>query len=165
MKRLNQLARDEASMTTLVELTSAFEGIASMRISQIKNQVLQSTKFFNELWGIYSQIHVKGDFSFGRDWKVPPINKELFIVITAEGGFSGDIDQKLVRLVLQNYVAGKNDVIVVGHHGAVQLAQHGVAAKNILRCRSRTRTSMLCQLSERYKSTVLQGSSTRSTSR
>ena len=25
------------------------------------------------------------------------IDKELYIIITAEGGFSGDIDQKLIR--------------------------------------------------------------------
>src|SRR5438094_847624 len=33
-------------MATLAELTSAFEGIASMRISLIRDNVLQSTKFF-----------------------------------------------------------------------------------------------------------------------
>jgi ATP synthase F1 gamma subunit len=129
MKRPREIARQEKSMATLAELTSAFEGIASMRISHIKDQVLQSTRFFNELWGIYSQLHVKGDFNFGRDTTGPPIDKELYIVITAEGGFSGDIDQKLVRLVLDNYDAAKNDVLVIGHHGAAQLAQHGVASK------------------------------------
>ncbi len=39
MKRLNEIAQEEAAMATMVELTGAFEGIASMRISQIKNQV------------------------------------------------------------------------------------------------------------------------------
>jgi hypothetical protein len=67
MKHPNEIAREEISMATLVELTSVFEGIASMRISQIKNQVLQSTKFFNELWHIYTQLRVDNLFSFGRD--------------------------------------------------------------------------------------------------
>ncbi len=56
MKRPNEIAREEVSMATLVELTSVFEGIASMRIAQTKNQVLQSTKFFDALWNIYSQL-------------------------------------------------------------------------------------------------------------
>src|SRR4051812_38527383 len=126
MKKPNEIAIEEASMGTLVELTSAFEGIASMRIAQIKNQVLQSTVFFNDLWNIYSQLRVDDDFGFGRDESEKEIiDKELYIIITAEGGFSGDIDQKLVQLMLQTYDQEKNDIIVIGHHGAVQLAQRG----------------------------------------
>lgn len=130
MKRLNELAKDEIAMGTLVELTGAFEGIASMRIAQIKNQVQQSTIFFNELWDIYSQLRVSEVFSFGRSKKDKEIiDKELYIIITAEGGFSGDIDQKLVNLMLQTYDKDKNEIIVIGHHGAIQLAQRGVSYK------------------------------------
>jgi F-type H+-transporting ATPase subunit gamma len=130
MRRPQDIARAETSMATLAELTSAFEGIASMRIAHIKDQVLQSTEFFQELWGMYSQLRVKRSFSFGRDKSAPTVSdKELFIIITAEGGFSGDIDQKLIRLVLESYDPEKNDILVIGHHGAAQLAQHGVAYK------------------------------------
>src|SRR5665213_1433586 len=130
MKHPNEIAREEVSMATLVELTSVFEGIASMRIAQIKNQVLQSTKFFDALWLIYSQLRVDSLFSFGRDKNdAAIINKELLIIITAEGGFSGDIDQKLVQLMLKDYDEANNDIITIGHHGAVQLAQRGIAYK------------------------------------
>lgn len=130
MKSPNEIARDEVAMATLVELTSAFEGIASMRIAQIKNQVLQSTKFFDELWAIYSQLRVDSLFNFGRGKAADNIiAKELYVIITAEGGFSGDIDQKLVHLMLETYDADKNDIIVIGHHGAMQLAQRGVSYK------------------------------------
>ncbi len=130
MKSPNEIARDEVAMATLVELTSAFEGIASMRIAQIKNQVLQSTKFFDELWAIYSQLRVDSLFNFGRGKTADNIiAKELYVIITAEGGFSGDIDQKLVHLMLETYDAEKNDIIVIGHHGAMQLAQRGVSYK------------------------------------
>jgi ATP synthase F1 gamma subunit len=130
MKHPNEIAREEISMGTLVELTSVFEGIASMRIAQIKNQVLQSTIFFNELWSIYTQLRVDSLFSFGRgDENKVVVDKELFIIITAEGGFSGDIDQKLVQMMLKDYSKDKQDIIVIGHHGAVQLAQRGVEYK------------------------------------
>lgn len=130
MRRPQDIARAEMSMATLAELTSAFEGIASMRIAHIKDQVLQSTEFFEELWGMYSQLRVKRSFSFGRDKSEAKVSdKELFIIITAEGGFSGDIDQKLIRLVLESYDPEKNDILVIGHHGAAQLAQHNVAYK------------------------------------
>ncbi len=115
-------------MAALVELTSVFEGIASMKIAQIKNQVLEATAFFNELWHIYSQLHVSAIFGFGRSQDdVEVIDKELYIIITAEGGFSGDIDQKLIQLMLKTYDKDKNAIIVIGHHGAIQLAQRGIS--------------------------------------
>lgn len=128
MKRPNEIEREEKSMAALVELTSVFEGIASMKIAQIKNQVLEATAFFNELWGIYSQLHVSAIFGFGRSQDdVDVIDKELYIIITAEGGFSGDIDQKLIQLMLKTYDKEKNAIIVIGHHGAIQLAQRGIS--------------------------------------
>ncbi len=127
MRQLNEIARDRDAMGTMVELTSAFEGIASMRISQIKDQVFMSEQFFGELWRIYSQIRVDELFHFGRSQSVEiVIEKELMILITSEGSFSGDIDQKLLDEALKEYDPEKSDIIVIGHHGAVQLTQRGV---------------------------------------
>ena len=130
MKRPEDIAYEQMSMSTLVKLTSVFENLASMRISQIKNKVLEAQKFFDELWSIYTQLRVDSMFRFGRSQtshKV--IDKELYIIVTSEGGFSGDIDQKLVDLMLSSYDKSKHDIIVIGHHGAVQLAQRGIAYK------------------------------------
>ncbi len=130
MKELSEVANQEAAMQTLVSLTGAFEGIASMRISQIKNQVLQATEFFHELWHIYSQLRVDSKFRYGRSQsKYEVIDKDLYILITAEGGFSGDIDQKLIDLMLKTYDPNKHDIVVIGHHGAIQLVQRGVGYK------------------------------------
>ena len=66
MRRPSDIEKDVLAMSTLTELTSVFEGIASMRIAQIKNQVLQATQFFQELWNIYSQLR-KTKMSFFGD--------------------------------------------------------------------------------------------------
>jgi ATP synthase F1 gamma subunit len=124
VKRLNEISRDREAMGTIVKLTNAFEGIASMRIAQVRDQTFSSSKFFAELWRIYSQIRVDELFHFGRS--VSGVNiteKELKILITSEGSFSGDIDQKLIKEALKNYSPEKQDIIVIGHHGATQLAQ------------------------------------------
>jgi ATP synthase F1 gamma subunit len=140
MSQLSDIGREEMSMATLVELTGAFEGIASMRIAQIKDQVQQSTKFFDELWHIYSQLKAGTGFSFGRDQADSTVlDRELYIIITAEGSFSGDIDQKLVRLMLQTYDKTKHDIVVIGHHGAVQLAQQGIGYKKYFKLPTRDR--------------------------
>jgi len=130
MRRPSDIEKDVIAMETLTELTSVFEGIASMRIAQIKNQVLQATTFFHELWAIYSQLRVDGLFRFGRSQSNDDLlQKDLYIVITAEGGFSGDIDQKLIQLMLMTYDKEKHDIVVIGHHGAIQLAQRGITFK------------------------------------
>jgi hypothetical protein len=70
VRQLSELSKERDAMGTMVELTSAFEGIASMRISQIKDQVASSEQFFGELWRIYSQIRVDELFHFGRSQSV-----------------------------------------------------------------------------------------------
>lgn len=126
MSSLQEVARQQVAMHTIVSLTSVFEGLASMRISQTKNQVLQSQGFFNDLWQIYSQIRVDELFRFGRTRGEQPLDKQLFIIITSEGAFSGDIDQRLIRAMLQDYHPDKQDIVVVGHHGAILLSQQNV---------------------------------------
>lgn len=129
MSRLQQIAAEQHAMNTIVNLTSVFEGIASMRIAQTKDQVLQSQQFFRELWLLYEQLRVDSLFHFGRTQRDQAVDKQLCIVITAEGGFSGDIDQRLINEVLKVYDSHKHDIIVIGHHGAVQLIQAGVSFK------------------------------------
>lgn len=129
MSRVQEVAAQREAMDTIVNLTSVFEGIASMRIAQTKNQVQQSQLFFSEIWNIYTQLRVDKLFRFGRGDNDDVIDKQLFIIITSEGGFSGDIDQKLIKSMLEQYDPKKQDIIVIGHHGAVQLIQLGVSFK------------------------------------
>jgi ATP synthase F1 gamma subunit len=129
MRRPQERAKDVTTMGTMVNLTSVFESLASMRISQIKGKVQQSEKFFGELWHIYRQIRLDTTFRFGRAEHARAEKTELRIAITAEGGFSGDIDQRLIKLVLEDYDKTKHDIIIIGHHGAIQLAQQGIEFK------------------------------------
>ena len=123
-----ELESEKETMATMVELTSAFEGIASAHIAQIREQVLMSHQFFADLWRIYSQLRVDGLFRFGRDDKtgLGTVKKELMILITSEGSFSGDIDQRLVGEVAKVYNSALNDVLIIGHHGAILLGQKGI---------------------------------------
>ncbi len=137
MSRLQEVADNRMAMDTIVNLTSVFEGLASMKIAQVKNQVLSSQQFFNELWDIYKQIRVDSLFRFGRANDKDVIKKQLVMVITAEGGFSGDIDQKLIRWMLETHNPDKQDIIVIGHHGALQLLQAKVGFKKYFTLPSR----------------------------
>lgn len=158
MNRLKDLEDQKHATEAIVELSSVFEGIASMKIAKIKNQVLQATEFFNDLWGIYTQLRVDSLFRFGRVESQNVIDKELLIVITAEGGFSGDIDQKLITQMLEHYSAEKNDIVVIGHHGAVQLAQKGISFKKYFKLPDKDQNinvAPIIKIVQQYKSTVV----------
>jgi F-type H+-transporting ATPase subunit gamma len=127
MRRPQEIAKEVDAIQTIAELTSVFEGIASMHIAQVRSKVLESQEFFSTLWHIYSQLRVDNIFHYGRGLGTAKvINKELYVAITAEGGFSGDIDQRLINWMLSKYDASKQEIVVIGHHGAIQLAQQNV---------------------------------------
>lgn len=123
MRRPLEIKAEEASVRSVVSLTSALESLSSMQIAKTKNKVLISNQFFDEVWNIYKQIRVDVLFNFGRAPEEKPINKELLILITAKGGLSGDIDQKLIRKCVEYYDSALHDVLVIGHHGAQKLKQ------------------------------------------
>lgn len=123
MRRPLEIKAEEASVRSVVSLTSALESLSSMQIAKTKNKVLISNQFFDEVWQIYKQIRVDALFNFGRTIDETPINRELLILITAKGGLSGDIDQRLIKKVVERYDETKNDVLVIGHHGALKLKQ------------------------------------------
>lgn len=129
MRQPQVIAEEMSQVKTITSISSIFETIASMRIAEIKQQVLTSKDFFSELWALYSALRtdpLHSRSSFGLNVTE---NKELFLVITAEGGFSGDIDQKLIEWMVKSYDENKHDIIVIGHHGVVQLAQRGIKIK------------------------------------
>lgn len=129
MRRPLEIRAEERSVRSVVSLTSALESLSSMQIAKTKNKVLISNQFFDEVWNIYKQIRVDVLFNFGRTVDEVPIDKELLILITAKGGLSGDIDQRLIRKVVERYDESKNDILVIGHHGALKLKQAHVDHK------------------------------------
>jgi F-type H+-transporting ATPase subunit gamma len=126
MKRPLEYLSEKNTMDTLLVLTSAFESIASTHLANIRSEVIKSNVFFEDLWNVYSKIRVDSEFHFGRQDKSKMIKKELFILVTAEGGFSGDVDQRILEFVQKIYDQTKNDILVIGRHGKTLLDQLGI---------------------------------------
>jgi len=137
VRRPLEIKAEEASVRSVVSLTSALESLSSMQIAKTKNKVLISNQFFDEVWNIYKQIRVDVMFNFGRKVDEKPIDRELLILITAQGGLSGDIDQRLIKLMMQDYDPEKQDIVVIGHHGALLLLQQKVQFKKYFTLPSR----------------------------
>lgn len=127
MRRSNAISDEMEQIKTVDMLAQTFKGISSHHIAQLKNHVLQSKEFFADLWGIYIQLR-RGPRA--RDYsELAYPDRTVYVIVTAEGGLSGDIDKKLVDWVLTQYDKNQHDIIVLGHHGVLQLAQAGVTIK------------------------------------
>jgi F0F1-type ATP synthase gamma subunit len=80
------------------------------------------------------------------------------ILITSQGSFSGDIDQKLIAQALSHYDPKKNDILVVGLHGVGQLKQRGVKAMLSFRMPTSDRhfnVTPLITMVQKYSSTLV----------
>ncbi len=125
--------KEAGQVGTVTELTGIFESIASMRISKTKDRVLRSQMFFAELWQIYTQLRVNPrERLTGKNG--PKRDKpNVYLVLTSEGGLSGDIDQRIVETVVENLDPTTTDLIVIGAHGATQFVQKHAKIKRYFR--------------------------------
>ena len=124
MRRANAIEKDVSDISTVQDLTGVFESLASTQVAKVKTKVELSKAFFQLLWQRYSSIRVDPNTRITNRELGNDIGKDqVFILITAEAGLSGDIDQRLVEVVSQNYDKKTTDIIVLGSHGANQLSQ------------------------------------------
>jgi F-type H+-transporting ATPase subunit gamma len=125
MRKASAIQKEAGEIQTVKDLTGVFESISSTHVAKIKTKVEISKEFFNLLWKRYSSIRIdpslritsRADGGNGRN---------VFVIISAESGLSGDIDDRLIETMLKNYKPNETDLIVLGTHGATQLKQRGI---------------------------------------
>jgi F-type H+-transporting ATPase subunit gamma len=127
VQRASSIQRESEEITTVENLTGVFESIASTRVAKTKNKVELSKEFFDLLWKLYSSIRFdSGTRITDRAKGDAKSAKNVFVIISAEGGLSGDIDLRLIEAMLQDFDAANTDIVVIGTHGANQLKQRGI---------------------------------------
>jgi F-type H+-transporting ATPase subunit gamma len=128
-----QISQEASQVGTVSELTGVFESIASMRIGKIKDRVQKSQLFFAELWKIYTQLRVDPTERLSGKNGPKRDKPNVYLALTSEGGLSGDIDQRIVKTVLDNLDPKTTDLIVIGAHGATQFVQNHAKIKRYFR--------------------------------
>lgn len=125
MRKPSQIEHDAQQIGTVRDLTSVFESLASTQVAKVKSKAALSQQFFQLLWQRYSSIRDNPRAQMlAREDRMG--GKKVFVVISAEGGLSGDIDQRLIETMVHDYDAATTDVVVLGSHGATQLRQRGI---------------------------------------
>lgn len=127
MRRASAIEKDAADITTIQDLTSVFESLASTQVGKVKNKVELSKEFFQLLWRRYSSIRVDPSTRItNRELGEEGFKEKVFVVISAEAGLSGDIDQRLINVMTRDYDPKTTDIVVLGSHGANQLTQREI---------------------------------------
>ncbi len=130
MRRPIVIQQDYERIGTIQDLTSIFEVIASIHISQIKDRVVSSTAFFNELWGVYSQLRAGEE---DQRLSIQRNGRAALVVITSDGGLIGDIDERITRAAQEQKLDDKTDVYAIGAHGAALLSQRHIKIAKIFK--------------------------------
>lgn len=126
MRRASAIEKEVAEISTVQDLTAVFESLASTQVAKVKTKVELSKAFFQLLWQRYSSIRVDPNTRITNRELGDGSDKQVFVIISAEAGLSGDIDQRLIETMSQSYDAKTTDIIVLGSHGASQLTQRGI---------------------------------------
>ena len=126
MRRASAIEKESQQIATVENLTGMFESIASTQVAKVKNKVELSKEFFQLLWTRYSSIRIDPKTRITNRDISADNPKKVFVLISAEAGLSGDIDQRLIETMLQNYDKATTDIVVLGTHGATQLSQQNI---------------------------------------
>lgn len=127
MRRASAIEKETEEITTVQDLTWVFESLASNQVAKVKNKVDLSKAFFQLLWKRYSSIRIDPSARI-TNRESDEQAKKVFVIISAEAGLSGDIDRHLIETMRHDYDKEKEttDIIVLGSHGAAQLAQRNI---------------------------------------
>ena len=126
MRRASAIQQESRQIGTVADLTGVFESIASTQVAKIKSKVELSKEFFDLLWLRYSSIRIDPRTRITHEGNPEKNPRNVFVIIAAEAGLSGDIDQRLIETMLRDYDSSNTDIVVLGTHGANQLKQGGI---------------------------------------
>lgn len=125
MSRSLRLQQELAQIHTIEDLTQAFEGIASIHISHIRDRVVASKEFFSELWPVYSSLRLDPKERLKRVDRERK-GRNVLVAVTGEGKLGTEITERIIDGALQGYTPDNTDIIAVGSRGSTVLAQRGV---------------------------------------
>jgi ATP synthase F1 gamma subunit len=133
MRKPGQIEKEAVQIATVRDLTAVFESLASTQVAKVKSKTAEAQAFFHLLWQRYSALRTDPAQQITNRNEIYEGFKKVFVVISGEGGLSGDIDSRLIETMLHDYEKDTTDVIVLGSHGATVLRQKGVEYKRFFK--------------------------------
>ncbi len=126
MRRANAIQKETEQISTVEDLTGVFESVSSTQVAKVRNKVALSKEFFDLLWKRYRSIRIDPNSRITKRGNIEKSAKQVFVIISAEAGLSGDIDDRLIEVMLHDYDENTTDIVVLGSHGATELKQNNI---------------------------------------
>lgn len=125
MNKARKIHDQLSTVESIDSITHVLENIASIRIRQIRDQVLASREFFQSLWAIFSQLRVS-EKDVKRKTRLQKNPRQAVVMVTANAGLSGEVDTHVINTMLNNTDPKRCDFFVYGLHGESLLLQRGI---------------------------------------
>lgn len=127
MKRAITINGEVVQISAVERLTNVFEGIASIKIARIRDNVLFSKAFFDDLWKTYRELRIDPQEQMQRPHREKK-DHEIILAITSEGRLSGGLidDMRIKTAAMLKEQSRRLDVMVIGSHGLSVFEQHNI---------------------------------------
>lgn len=132
MNKAKKIREQLTTVESIDNISHILENIASIRIRQIRDEVLASREFFQRLWAIFSQLRVSEKESKKRQQR-PKSSKQAVVIVTANAGLTGEVDSKVINATLKAIDPKQSDYFIYGLHGESLLLQLGVKPVKVFR--------------------------------
>jgi F-type H+-transporting ATPase subunit gamma len=129
MNSTNELKNELATVSTIQEITSVYQGIASLRMTQIKDSVAKTKEFIDGLADIYehareayiAQIQVKLKERKGKNklnlTSIRRNGKTVTVFLSANEHLYGSLILEIWRKFLADIKSNPSDILIVGKFG------------------------------------------------
>lgn len=132
MNKARKIRDQLSTIESIDDISHILENIASIRIRQIRDEVLASREFFQRLWAIFSQLRVSEKEAKKRKVQQKS-SRQAVVVVTANAGLTGEVDSKVIQTTLTNTDPKQTDFFVYGLHGESIMLQLGVKPTKVFR--------------------------------
>jgi ATP synthase F1 gamma subunit len=111
MNNINDIKQYLSDLSSMKNLTSTFEQVASIRMNQIRDQVVIRKEFFSDVWGIYSNLKL-----LDRNYETIKSDRFAIIIVCSSYGLIGNMNNQIIDLAKKD-ITDKSDIFIIGEKG------------------------------------------------
>lgn len=111
MSNITDVKQYVSDLSSLKNLSTTFEQVASIRMNQIRNQVVIRKEFFSDVWGIYSNLKL-----IDRNYETIKSDRFAIIIVCSSSGLIGNMNNQIIDLAKKD-ITDKSDIFIIGDKG------------------------------------------------
>ncbi len=111
MSNINDIKQSLNSISSLKDLSNTFEQVASIKMNQIRSQVIIRKDFFHDIWEIYANLKI-----LDKSYKSMKSDRIAILIICSSYGLVGNMNNQIINLAIKD-LNDKTDIFIIGDKG------------------------------------------------